>query len=84
MDVGRQLVTTTAIMARKLRDQDGNEKSSKAVERMLNFFCREGMFTKGTPGTVITITNYCEYQGISGVEGSDEPPVEPKPVLARS
>lgn len=76
-----QLVTTTAIMARKLRDQDGNEKSSKAVERMLNFFCREGMLsTKGTPfGTVITITNYCEYQGISGVEGNDEPPVEPKP-----
>jgi len=80
LDAG-QLVTTTAIMARKLRDQEGNEKSAKSVERMLNFFSREGMInTKGTPfGTVITITNYCEYQGVSGVEPSVEPPVEPKP-----
>lgn len=76
-----QLVTTTSIMARKLRDQEGNEKSAKSVERMLNFFSREGMInTKGTPfGTVITITNYCEYQAFSGVEPIVEPSVEPKP-----
>lgn len=75
-----QLVTTTTVLARKLRDQDGKEKSPKAVERMLNFFCKENMITKeGNPfGLVISITNYCEYQGISGAEPSVVPSVEPK------
>lgn len=75
-----QLVTTTAILARNLRDQDGDEKSPKAVERMLNFFAKEGMLIKkGTPfGTVISITNYDDYQGVLPVEPNVEPCVEPK------
>lgn len=50
-----ELVTTAAIMGRKLRDQDGHEKSPQAVTRMINFFVKEGMITtKGTRfGTVI-------------------------------
>lgn len=70
-----QLVTTAAILARKLRDQDGKEKSPQAVTRMLNFFMREGMIsTEGNRfGTVITITNYTEYQVILPDEPSDEP-----------
>lgn len=69
-----QLVTTTVILARNLRDQDGNEKSSKAVERMINFFVKEGMLIKkGTPfGTVITLTNFDEYQNVEKIS------VEPK------
>lgn len=59
-----ELVTTTAILARKLCDQDGTEKSKQSVIRMLNFFVREGMITtRGTKlGTVICITNYSQYQ----------------------
>lgn len=70
-----QLVTTAAILARKLRDQDGKEKSPQAVTRMLNFFVREGMIsTEGNRfGTVITITNYASYQVILPDEQSDEP-----------
>lgn len=70
-----QLVTTAAILARKLRDQDGKEKSPQAVTRMLNFFVREGMIsTEGNRfGTVITITNYASYQVILPDEPSDEP-----------
>lgn len=70
-----QLVTTTAILARKLRDQDGKEKSPQAVTRMLNFFTREGMITtEGNRfGTVITITNYTVYQAILPDEPSDKP-----------
>ena len=70
-----QLVTTAAILARKLRDQDGKEKSPQAVTRMLNFFIKEGMIsTEGNRfGTVITITNYASYQVVSPDEPSDEP-----------
>ena len=70
-----ELVTTAAIMGRKLRDQDGHEKSPQAVTRMINFFAREGMITtKGTRfGTVITITNYVEYQAISPDEPRERP-----------
>ncbi|TKI03554.1 replication protein [Martelella alba] len=80
-----QLVTTPVVLARKLRDSDGNEKSAKAVTRMLGFFIREGMIsTEGTPfGTVITITNYADYQGLlpgePSVQPSGEPTVQPKP-----
>ena len=75
-----QLVTTPAIMARKLRDQDNSEKSPQAVTRMLKFFTKEGMIsTAGSPfGTVITITNYARYQGILGDEPSDNPSDKPK------
>lgn len=75
-----QLVTTPAIMARKLRDQDNSEKSAQAVTRMLKFFTKEGMIsTAGSPfGTVITITNYARYQGILGDEPSDNPSDKPK------
>ena len=77
-----QLVTTAAILARKLRDQDGKEKSPQAVTRMLNFFMREGMIsTEGNRfGTVITITNYTEYQVILPDEPSDEPSDKGKPI----
>ncbi|RZN55039.1 replication protein [Escherichia sp. E10V10] len=70
-----QLVTTAAILARKLRDQDGKEKSPQAVTRMLNFFIKEGMIsTEGNRfGTVITITNYASYQVALPDEPSDEP-----------
>jgi hypothetical protein len=75
-----QLVTTPAIMARKLRDQDNSEKSTQAVTRMLKFFTKEGMIsTEGSPfGTVITITNYARYQGILGDEPSDNPSDKPQ------
>lgn len=76
-----ELVTTAAIMGRKLRDQDGTEKSPQAVTRMINFFAREGMIiTKGTRfGTVITITNYAEYQAISPDEPRERPSDNNKP-----
>lgn len=76
-----ELVTTAAIMGRKLRDQDGHEKSPQAVTRMINFFAREGMITtKGTRfGTVITITNYAEYQAISPDEPRERPSDSNKP-----
>lgn len=75
-----QLVTTPAIMARKLRDQDNSEKSAQAVTRMLKFFTKEGMIsTAGSPfGTVITITNYARYQGVLGNEPSDNPTDKPQ------
>ena len=81
-----QLVTTAAIMGRKLRDQDGNEKSPQAVTRMLNFFAREGMITtKGTRfGTVISITNYGDYQVISPDEPSDRPSGNNKPSRSKA
>lgn len=70
-----QLVTTAAILARKLRDQDNKEKSPQAVTRMLNFFIREGMITTegNRSGTVITITNYADYQSVLPDEPSDRP-----------
>ncbi|HBZ9865162.1 TPA: replication protein [Salmonella enterica subsp. houtenae] len=76
-----ELVTTAAIMGRKLRDQNGHEKSPQAVTRMINFFAREGMITtKGTRfGTVITITNYGQYQEISPDEPRDKPSDNNKP-----
>lgn len=76
-----ELVTTAAIMARKLRDQDDREKSPQAVTRMLNFFAREGMITtKGTRfGTVICITNYAEYQAILPDEPRERPRDNIKP-----
>lgn len=76
-----ELVTTAAIMGRKLRDQDGTEKSPQAVTRMINFFAREGMITtKGTRfGTVITIANYAEYQVVLADEPRDKPSDNNKP-----
>ncbi|EBB5251059.1 replication protein [Salmonella enterica] len=76
-----ELVTTAAIMGRKLRDQDGHEKSPQAVTRMINFFVKEGMITtKGTRfGTVISITNYSQYQEISPDEPCDKPSDNNKP-----
>ncbi|EHZ2877107.1 replication protein [Salmonella enterica] len=76
-----ELVTTAAIMGRKLRDQDGHEKSPQAVTRMINFFVKEGMITtKGTRfGTVISITNYGQYQEISPDEPCDKPSDNKKP-----
>ncbi|EBI5375630.1 replication protein [Salmonella enterica] len=76
-----ELVTTAAIMGRKLRDQDGHEKSPQAVTRMINFFVKEGMITtKGTRfGTVISITNYGQYQEISPDEPCDKPYDNNKP-----
>ncbi|EBF9947299.1 TPA: replication protein [Salmonella enterica subsp. enterica serovar Agona] len=76
-----ELVTTAAIMGRKLRDQDGHEKSPQAVTRMINFFVKEGMITtKGTRfGTVISITNYGQYQEISPDEPFDKPSDNNKP-----
>lgn len=76
-----ELVTTAAILARKLRDQDGKEKSPQAVTRMINFFAREGMITtKGTRfGTVICITNYGEYQVVLPDEPRDKPSDNNKP-----
>ncbi|ECO8650605.1 replication protein [Salmonella enterica] len=76
-----ELVTTAAIMGRKLRDQDGHEKSPQAVTRMINFFVKEGMITtKGTRfGTVISITNYGQYQEISPDEPRDKPSDNNKP-----
>ncbi|EAS6894195.1 replication protein [Salmonella enterica] len=76
-----ELVTTAAIMGRKLRDQDGHEKSPQAVTRMINFFVKEGMITtKGTRfGTVISITNYGQYQEISPDEQCDKPSDNNKP-----
>lgn len=76
-----ELVTTAAIMGRKLRDQDGHEKSPQAVTRMINFFVKEGMITtKGTRfGTVISITNYGQYQEISPDEPFDKPSYNNKP-----
>lgn len=76
-----ELVTTAAIMGRKLRDQDGHEKSPQAVTRMINFFVKEGMITtKGTRfGTVISITNYGQYQEISPDEPCDKPSDNNKP-----
>lgn len=76
-----ELVTTAAIMARKLRDQDDKEKSPQAVTRMLNFFAREGMITtKGTRfGTVVCITNYAEYQAVLPDEPRERPRDNIKP-----
>ncbi|MDC9591687.1 replication protein [Xenorhabdus sp. XENO-10] len=60
-----QLVTKIPLLARKLKDAQGNEKTKKQVRDMLEFFSAEGMLTfKGNRhGTVITITNYTDYQG---------------------
>ncbi len=60
-----QLVTKIPILARKLRDSKGNEKTQKQVRDMLEFFSSEGMltFSGNRHGTVITITNYADYQG---------------------
>ncbi|EUD11761.1 replication protein [Providencia alcalifaciens] len=59
-----QLVTKAKILARKLKDPKGQEKTEKQVRDMLDFFESEGMISRsGTRhGTVITITNYGQYQ----------------------
>lgn len=59
-----QLVTKAGVLARKLKDPKGKEKTEKQVRDMLDFFENEGMITRsGTRhGTVITITNYSQYQ----------------------
>lgn len=60
-----QLVTKVSILARKLKDSQGNEKSPKQVRDMLEFFTKEKMitFAGNRHGTVISIINYTEYQG---------------------
>ncbi|MDC9598968.1 replication protein [Xenorhabdus anantnagensis] len=60
-----QLVTKISLLARKLQDAKGNEKTPKQVRDMLEFFSTEGMltFSGNRHGTVITITNYTDYQG---------------------
>ncbi|WP_244182863.1 replication protein [Pantoea wallisii] len=60
-----QLVTKVSILARKLKDSQGNEKSPKQVRDMLEFFTKEKMitFSGNRHGTVITIINYTDYQG---------------------
>lgn len=64
-----QLVTKVSILARKLKDSQGNEKSPKQVRDMLEFFTKEKMitFSGNRHGTVITIINYTDYQGDFGV-----------------
>ncbi len=59
-----QLVTKAGVLARKLKDPKGKEKTEKQVRDMLDFFENEGMISRsGTRhGTVITITNYSQYQ----------------------
>lgn len=59
-----QLVTKAGVLARKLKDPKGKEKTEKQVRDMLDFFESEGMISRsGTRhGTVITITNYSQYQ----------------------
>ncbi|CDG99824.1 replication protein [Xenorhabdus bovienii] len=63
LDTG-QLVTKPRLLARKLRDAKGNEKTPKQVRDMLEFFSSEGMltFSGNRHGTVITISNYTDYQ----------------------
>lgn len=60
-----QLVTQINILARKLRDSKGCEKSAKQVRDMLDFFVSEKMITYSGSrhGTVISIINYSDYQG---------------------
>lgn len=59
-----QLVVTAANLGLALCDRKGNPTSRDAVERMLNFFVREGMISmegEKQKGRVITILNYAEY-----------------------
>lgn len=60
-----QLVTKVPLLARKLKDSQGNEKTPKQVRDMLEFFTKEKMitFAGNRHGTVISIINYTEYQG---------------------
>ncbi|WP_302463734.1 replication protein [Hafnia paralvei] len=59
-----QLVTKVPYLAKKLKDSQGNEKSPKQVRDMLEFFAKENMITfeGNRHGTVITVTNYADYQ----------------------
>ncbi len=59
-----QLVTKFSVLARVLRDTEGNEKSVQQVRRMLEFFEKEGMisFSGNRFGTVISVKNYADYQ----------------------
>ncbi|WP_446471137.1 replication protein [Xenorhabdus stockiae] len=76
-----QLVTTIPLLARKLKDSKGNEKTKKQVRDMLEFFTSEGMltFNGNRHGTVITITNYALYQGNFGVTNEVTKQVTNKP-----
>ncbi|WMV74014.1 replication protein [Xenorhabdus griffiniae] len=76
-----QLVTQIPLLARKLKDAKGNEKTPKQARDMLEFFSSEGMLTfKGNRhGTVITITNYTQYQGIFEVTNEVTNQVTNKP-----
>ncbi|ENH4999572.1 replication protein, partial [Klebsiella pneumoniae] len=59
-----QLVTTSADLGLNLCDRDGKPSSRHAVDRMLDFFEREGMISRAgekRKGSVITIINYAEY-----------------------
>jgi len=60
-----QLVTQINILARKLRDSKGGEKTAKQVRDMLDFFVAEKMiaYSGSRHGTVISIINYTDYQG---------------------
>lgn len=76
-----QLVTKVPLLARKLKDSQGNEKSSKQVRDMLEFFAKEKMitFAGNRHGTVITIINYADYQGDFGVTNEVSNQVTNKP-----
>ncbi|MEQ2025392.1 replication protein [Xenorhabdus szentirmaii] len=76
-----QLVTKIPLLARKLKDAKGNEKTPKQVRDMLEFFSAEGMltFSGNRHGTVITITNYADYQGIFEVTNEVTNQVTNKP-----
>lgn len=64
-----QCVTQIGVLARRLKDPKGNEKTPKQVRDMLEFFAKEKMitFAGSRHGTVITVINYADYQGDFGV-----------------
>ena len=68
-----QLVTKYDLLCRKLRDAEGKEKSPQQVRRMLDFFVSRGMlsYSGNRHGTVISITNYSDYQLIADQENGN-------------
>lgn len=68
-----QLVTKYDLLCRKLRDAEGKEKSPQQVRRMLDFFVSQGMlsYSGNRHGTVISITNYSDYQLIADQENGN-------------
>ena len=68
-----QLVTKYDLLCRKLRDAEGKEKSPQQVRRMLDFFVSQDMlsYSGNRHGTVISITNYSDYQLIADQENGN-------------